>query len=115
MAITAKDLSALRKEAKILEQSHGGYTGKSLIEKVRGDLDVTVEELQNDVEKVFNGDVDSGIEYKQGLADGIAHALGIFRSSSMDCEISESIDRIGLQQAQQAQQAHVVVAQTDAP
>lgn len=89
MAYTTADLKALRKEAEILEKSHGGYAGKSLIEKIRDDLDTVVDELQYGITEL-----ESGLEYKQGLADGIAHALGVLTSSSMESEFDESSGRV---------------------
>lgn len=65
-----------------LRNSHGGYAGKSLIEKIRDDLAETIGERENmnNLEVGENGDVaQAEAEYLDGLIDGMCHALSILR------------------------------------
>lgn len=67
-----------------LRNSHGGYAGKSLIEKIRDDLAETIgeREAMNKLDVGENGDVaQAEAEYLDGLIDGMCHALGILRQN----------------------------------
>lgn len=57
---------------------HSGYAGKSLIEKIRDDLDQLYDEDD---------------EYSKGLKDGIIHALSILRSTSPEEEEVLMVER----------------------
>lgn len=94
-----------------LSSSHGGFAGKSIIEKIRDDLDeaysIWKERLSIDsqmhaknpeLDRQFtSGDLHCqqcfdalGDQY---MAEGIAHALGLLRSSSADYEWEEAQKR----------------------
>ena len=90
MSEQAMELSLLRKMNKITEESHGGYAGKSLVEKIRDDLDLAYQDFMEVPE-----DHEHSQEWAlaQGLAEGIAHALGVLRSTSADSEWEEAENR----------------------
>lgn len=68
-----------------LKSSHGGYAGKSLIEKIRDDLHETIGDREE--KRKRNGDQsDTESEYLDGLIDGICHALGILRGNDGETE-----------------------------
>lgn len=71
---------------KTLPNVIGGYAGKSLIEIIRDDLDKAYKDY-----KEYKDYVES--DYDEGLVDGIAHALGILRSSSREHELDEAQKR----------------------
>lgn len=58
-----------------LKNSHGGYAGKSLIEKIRDDLRETIGEYESLLSN------DENVEYLDGLLDGMCHALAILRGN----------------------------------
>lgn len=72
------------RQQKLLSESHGGYAGKSLIEKIRDDIRETLGEFdkikQNDPENPYPD------EYMDGLIDGMCHALGILRQNEGQTE-----------------------------
>ena len=67
------------KQKKMLANSHGGFAGKSLLEKSRDDLDEAYRFFQSE-------EFDEDPAYQEGLIDGIAHSMGITRGTSMDEE-----------------------------
>lgn len=70
-----------------LADTHGGFHGKSLQQQIIQDLDQAVTDLAG----MTLGD---GIAYQEGLVDGIAHALGVLRNTSMETEIEASKERL---------------------
>lgn len=70
------------------QMGHGGFAGKSLIEKIRDDLDESFDQLQN-----LSGEELVEHDYHDGLTDGIAHALGILRQTSGEEEIKYALNR----------------------
>ncbi|AKU45392.1 hypothetical protein MADRUGA_103 [Mycobacterium phage Madruga] len=69
----------------VLNNSHGGYAGKSLIQKIRDDLRETIGEREE--KRIRNSDQsDTESEYLDGLIDGMCHALGILRQNEGDVE-----------------------------
>ena len=69
--------------------SHGGYAGKSLIEKIRDDLRETIGEREgmNNLDVGESGCcASSEAQYLDGLIDGICHALGILRGNDGETE-----------------------------
>ena len=98
-----------------LEDSHGGYHGKSLQEQIRDDLDQAYSEWKTRVEidqqmharnKEGNRPEDDGQRKfhcqqcfdalgDQYFAEGIAHALGVLRSTSADVEWEAAAERYG--------------------
>ena len=71
-----------------LEDSHGGYHGKSLQEKIRDDLDEAYK-MHRHEEDTFGQDTD----HNDRFAEGIAHALGVLRSTSADTEWEAAQER----------------------
>lgn len=69
-----------------LADTHGGFHGKSLQQQIIQDLDQAAADLAG----MSLGD---GIAYQEGLVDGIAHALGVLRSTGMETEIEASKER----------------------
>lgn len=72
-----------------LRNSHGGYAGKSLIEKIRDDLRETIDEYEKyrDPKKPIDQEWDEVQEnYLTGLIDGMCHALGILRGNDGETE-----------------------------
>ena len=77
-----------------LEDSHGGYHGKSLQEQIRDDLDTAYSDFQKCDESDYeNRDAISQFDFQKGLAEGIAHALGVLRSTSADVEWDAAAER----------------------
>lgn len=66
-----------------LEDSHGGYHGKSLQEQIRDDLDSAYAEYREDAQRTD----------REFFAEGIAHALGVLRSTSADVEWEAAAER----------------------
>lgn len=66
-----------------VKNSHGGYEGKSLIEKIEIDLYAAYDEFKKNE---LLSCVDCGQSREEAFAEGIAHALGILRGSSCDYE-----------------------------
>ena len=69
-----------------LEDSHGGYHGKSLQEQIRDDLDQAYSNWKTNENP-------SESEFHVGFAEGIAHALGVLRSTSADTEWEAAEER----------------------
>lgn len=70
-----------------MSDTHGGFHGKSLQQQIIQDLDQAAADLAG----MSLGD---GIAYQEGLVDGIAHALGVLRSTGMETEIEASKERL---------------------
>ena len=93
MSEAAKELALLKKMNKIAEESHGGCAGKSLVEKLKDDLD---EALKNWMtygrpdEETYDS---TELARLDGIVEGIAHALGVLRSSSCDVEYEAAVNR----------------------
>lgn len=68
-----------------LANAHGGYEGKSLIEKIRDDLDEKFSERDQDIDDSF--------------CEGMCHALGILRSTDADVEWENAKNRFEESQA----------------
>jgi len=66
--------------SKAAATSHGGYAGKSLIEKIRDDIRETIGEY----ESLVTGD--ENVEYLDGLLDGMCHALAVLRGNDGETE-----------------------------
>lgn len=60
-----------------LANSHGGFAGKSLADKMRDDLDEAYQEWKDD---------EGTKDYWTGFCEGICQALGVLRGSSCDAE-----------------------------
>lgn len=67
---------------------HSVPRGKSLVEKIRNDLDTVFA----DPDKEFNGKEFADVADDM-FAEGIAHALGVLRSTSADEEWDEAVNR----------------------
>lgn len=80
-----------------LKSSHGGYAGKSLIEKIRDDLRESIGEYESLLSN------DGEVEYLDGLIDGISHALGVLRGNDgqAEREWAESEWRVTQRKAQE--------------
>ncbi|ACI12506.1 hypothetical protein PBI_DAMIEN_88 [Mycobacterium phage Damien] len=71
-----------------LEDTHGGYHGKSLQDKIRDDLDEAYKMHRNE-EEAFGQDT----ERNDRFAEGIAHALGVLRGTDADVEWEAAQER----------------------
>lgn len=86
-----------------MKSSHGGYAGRSLIDRIRAQMDKRRKVLE-DIYIQYPEDSDVNIldskEYllNKGRWEGLAAALAILRSSSVAQEISESNQRIGVEE-----------------
>ena len=66
-----------------LDESHGGFAGKSLVEQIREDLDTVF----SDPDREFNLERHEFSDIADDkFAEGIAHALGVLRGTSADEE-----------------------------
>lgn len=87
----------VRKERKLvklkLKNSHGGYAGRSLIERIQTQLD-----KQNARLRAINAAVIPPNEIErailQGRTEGMAATLAILRSSSLQHELEKSTERL---------------------
>jgi len=77
-----------------LENSHGGYAGRSLVNVMQETLDKTLVEFEemNDKEGVEFDEV--VCDRLQGMVAGMAKMIGIIRGTSVQTEIQESRQRI---------------------
>mgnify|MGYP001364830749 CR=1 FL=1 len=82
------------KEQKLLRDTHGGYGGRTLINRIESLMDKQAKRLR--AKTLPMPDDLSAIDYgiTQGRIDGLAAALAILRSSSVKEETSRSNDRI---------------------
>ena len=92
MSEAAKELALLKKMNKIAEESHGGYAGKSLVEKIRDDLDQAIINWMSYGRDGEDFDPNE-LNKLDGMVEGIAHALGVLCSSSCDVEYEAAINR----------------------
>ncbi|AYN58039.1 hypothetical protein HWB90_gp100 [Mycobacterium phage Fowlmouth] len=81
--------------SKTLKTSHGGYAGRSLIERIQQQMD----KRRNKMEDSF---VEYGPDSKQyllnkGRYEGFAATLAILRSSSLEHEVQCSNERLGIE------------------
>lgn len=82
-----------------LENSHGGYAGPTLIEKIQDQVDIAFshrEELRShDAADDYGND---GVAYgiAEGVLVGLTRALSILRSSSEASEWAEAVERHGI-------------------
>lgn len=86
-----------------LKNAHGGYAGRSIIERIEAQMD----KRRKTMEKIFTevGPVKvDGIDFmpkehtlNQGRYEGLAAALAIMRSSSVAVEVSRSNERLGIE------------------
>jgi hypothetical protein len=86
---------------------HSVPRGKSLIEKIRDDLDEAYKEWKEHDCKgqpAWCGENNTGVAYacdirNDALVDGIAHALGVLRGTSADSEWEEAKERYEVRQS----------------
>lgn len=75
------------RQQKLLSESHGGYAGKSLIEKIRDDLREIIGDFQGwGITNKGEAELLMSKEYLDGLIDGVSHALGILRQNEGQTE-----------------------------
>lgn len=76
-----------------LKNSHGGYAGRSLIERIQAQLD-----KQNARLRAMNAAVippsEIDLAILQGRTEGMAATLAILRSSSLQFELEQSKGRL---------------------
>lgn len=78
-----------------MKNSHGGYGGKTLIQRIEKQMDKQREkEIFAGVSEPDISDLRKGVLL--GRIDGMAGALAILRSSSIKEEMQRSNDRLGL-------------------
>ena len=80
IVMNPKEKSASKKT---FDNSHGGFAGKSLIEKIRDDLDETFAEFKK---KELLGCADCGQLYEETFAEGMCQALSVLRGTTCDEE-----------------------------
>ena len=71
------------KEKRNAQSSHGGFAGKSLIDKIRDDLDEVFKEYK---EKELLACADCNQLSEESFAEGMCQALSILRGTSCDEE-----------------------------
>lgn len=78
-----------------LENSHGGFAGKSLINVIQDSLDNGMVDFEHTKIKHAECKVgNSQLDQLQGYVAGMAKALGILRGTSVKTEIEESRERL---------------------
>lgn len=86
-----------RAESTTLKNSHGGYAGRTLINRIEAQMDKRRKVMEDFV--VEHGtDFMASAEYavRRGRYEGLAAALAILRSSSLPVEIERSNERLGI-------------------
>lgn len=79
-----------------LKTTHSGFAGKSLVEKIRDDLD----EVFNDPDSQYDSDRDEFADIADDkFAEGLAHALGVLRGTDADTEWKLAKERYNEKQA----------------
>lgn len=77
-------------------KTHGGYAGRSLIERIQEQMDKRRKTLEDII--VSGGSTDSeGYIINKGRYEGMAAALAILRSSSLKEEVAQSNSRLGIE------------------
>lgn len=70
------DRAEYRKTQRMIEQTHGGFAGKSLLEKITDELDAAVERYLAAKEDAVI--TETGVAIARGEVRGLARALTIF-------------------------------------
>lgn len=73
-------------QKKMVANSHGGFAGKSLIEKIRDDLDEMFIEYKDAVKENELGGNGLAVCQKESFVEGMCQAMGIMRSTTCDEE-----------------------------
>ena len=79
-------------ESKTLKHSHGGYAGRSIIERIQQQMDKRRKVLEDMV--LQRGTEEYNLN--RGRYEGLAAALAILRSSSVGEEVERSNERLGI-------------------
>jgi hypothetical protein len=86
------------KESQTLKNSHGGYAGKSIIEKLEEDMDKRRKVMGGMV--IRDGtDAMKTEDYllNKGRYQGLGQALARMRGTKLDVEIASSNERLGIE------------------
>lgn len=76
--------------------SHGGYAGKSIIERI----EIQMDKRRKAMEKILVGTgnpLEAQYLTERGRYEGLAAALALLRSSTVAVEISRSNERLGIE------------------
>ena len=81
------------KEKKLLRDTHGGYAGRSIGERIAEQMDKRRKKMEK---LVLQRD---SVEYatERGRYEGLGAALALLRSSSLNEEIERSNERLGIE------------------
>jgi hypothetical protein len=85
-AALLKLLTSSPKALSAYENSHPGRPGMTIVERLTRDLD----EAYAEAEKL---DPENPDKYEVGIAEGIAHSLGVMRNSSCEHEWEQAVAR----------------------
>lgn len=81
------------KERKMLVQTHGGYAGRSIIERGEQQMDKRRKKME---ELVLQRDSKEYV-LEKGRYEGIGAMIAMLRSSSLSEEIERSNERLGIE------------------
>lgn len=81
------------KQRKMLAQTHGGYGGRTIGDRIAQQMDKRRKKMENLVTQR------DSVEYatEKGRYEGLGAALAILRSSSIQEEIERSNERLGIE------------------
>lgn len=84
-------------EKKTLRHSHGGYAGRTLIQRIEFQMDKRRKVMERIViGKGMGWDHDREFLLNKGRYEGFAATLALLRSSSVTEEVSRSNERLGI-------------------
>jgi hypothetical protein len=85
-------------DKKIMRHSHGGFAGRSLIERIEAQMDKRRKRMEGMVVQHGLENLDMRLyNMDRGRYEGLAAALAILRSSSVAQEVSRSNERLGIE------------------
>lgn len=85
-------------QKKIMKHSHGGYGGRTLINRIEAQMDKRRKVLEDKViELGLAASQNSDYLLNKGRYEGFAATLAILRSSSVTEEVNRSNERLGIE------------------
>lgn len=81
------------KERKMLQETHGGYAGRTIIQRLEQQMDKRRKKMENLVTQR------DSIEYatERGRYEGIGASIALMRNSSLTEEITRSNERLNIE------------------
>lgn len=84
-------------ESKTMRHSHGGFKGPTIIQRIEKQMDKRRKVLEDTVVKLGTDAPESNEwQRNRGRYEGLAAAIALLRSSSVEHEIERSNERLGI-------------------